>query len=114
VQRLRHRAAAHPSVTMRQGVALRLLCADGSEWDEGSLQPVAGVQYKGADGSIQHAFAHLTVACDGMYSMLRKHLHECASSVRCVFDAHVLTAPFLQRARSMHCLYNTTAWSQNC
>ena len=66
---------------MRQGVALKLLCADGSEWQEDSHQPVGGVEYKGSDGSIHCAFAHLSVACDGMYSMLRKHLHERAGSV---------------------------------
>lgn len=66
---------------MRQGVALKLLCADGSEWEEDSHQPVSGVEYKSPDGTIRRAFAHLSVACDGMYSMLRKHLHECASSV---------------------------------
>jgi 2-polyprenyl-6-methoxyphenol hydroxylase-like FAD-dependent oxidoreductase len=67
---------------MRQGVAVKLLCADGSEWQGESRQPVAGVAYKAADGVTRQAFAHLTVACDGMYSMLRKRLHERADSVR--------------------------------
>lgn len=75
VQKLRHAAAAHPSVCMRQGVAVNLLQNDGTEWSEHCEQPVAGVRYKTADGSMHDALAHLTVACDGMYSMLRKNLH---------------------------------------
>lgn len=60
---------------MRQGVAVTLLRADRAEWTERSDCPVAGVRYKTADGVIHDAYAHLTVACDGMYSMLRKNLH---------------------------------------
>lgn len=71
---------------MRQGVALKLLCADGSEWQEDSHQPVGGVEYKGHDGCIHRASAHLSVACDGMYSMLRKSLHERATSVKCDYQ----------------------------
>lgn len=60
---------------MRQGVALNLLKEDGTDWTEISELPVGGIRYKGADGIMRNAFAHLTVACDGMYSMLRKTLH---------------------------------------
>jgi squalene monooxygenase len=82
VQKLRHRAASNPTVCMRQGVALKLIDPDGQEWREETKRPVAGVSYKCADGTIRTAFAHLTVACDGMYSMLRKRLHESADAVR--------------------------------
>lgn len=44
----------------------------GEDWSEG--QPVSGVQYKGADGTVREARAHLTVVCDGMYSSFRKQL----------------------------------------
>ena len=80
---LRHRAHAVPSVCMRQGVATRLITADGGTYDEGADEPVAGVSYKTPDGEMHTVYAHLTVACDGMYSMLRKRLHERADSVRC-------------------------------
>lgn len=83
VQQLRHRAAAHPSVCMRQGVATRLITAAGADYDETKDEPVAGCSYKTPDGAVHQAHAHLTVACDGMYSMLRKRLHERADSVKC-------------------------------
>ena len=69
-------AAAQPNVTMREGSVLRLIAADGSEWREESSGAVAGVEYK-ADGATgpRQARAHLSVACDGMYSNLRKRLH---------------------------------------
>lgn len=54
---------------------MNLLQDDGTEWSELCMRPVAGVRYKTADGSMHDACAHLTVACDGMYSMLRKNLH---------------------------------------
>jgi 2-polyprenyl-6-methoxyphenol hydroxylase-like FAD-dependent oxidoreductase len=68
---------------MRQGVATRLVTAHGSDYDESSSEPVAGVSYKAPDGEVHTAYAHLTIACDGMYSMLRKRLHERADAVRC-------------------------------
>jgi 2-polyprenyl-6-methoxyphenol hydroxylase-like FAD-dependent oxidoreductase len=68
---------------MRQGVALRLIVPGGGDYDETDDTPVAGVLYKTLDGVVHKAFAHLTIACDGMYSMLRKRLHERADSVRC-------------------------------
>ena len=73
VQRLRHRAAAAPGVSLRQGAVKRLVAADGSEWAEG--QVVAGVAYR-RDGEEEDRIARgwLTVACDGMYSTLRNHL----------------------------------------
>jgi 2-polyprenyl-6-methoxyphenol hydroxylase-like FAD-dependent oxidoreductase len=83
VQKLRHRAAAHKTVCMRQGVATKLITKNGSEFNESRDDVVAGVLYKAQDGVLRKAFAHLTVACDGMYSMLRKRLHEDAGSVRC-------------------------------
>lgn len=46
----------------------------GTDWIEG--QPVSGVQYKTADGTLRTASAHLTVVCDGMYSTFRKQLAE--------------------------------------
>jgi 2-polyprenyl-6-methoxyphenol hydroxylase-like FAD-dependent oxidoreductase len=46
------------------------------DWSEG--QPVSGVKYKAADGSIREARAHLTIVCDGMYSNFRKPLTESA------------------------------------
>jgi squalene monooxygenase len=48
----------------------------GEDWSEG--QPVSGVKYKAADGSIREARAHLTIVCDGMYSNFRKPLTESA------------------------------------
>jgi 2-polyprenyl-6-methoxyphenol hydroxylase-like FAD-dependent oxidoreductase len=48
----------------------------GEDWSEG--QPVSGVKYKAADGSVREARAHLTVVCDGMYSNFRKPLTESA------------------------------------
>ena len=47
---------------------------NGEDWTEG--QPVSGVQYKGTDGEIHKASAHLTIVCDGMYSSFRKQLAE--------------------------------------
>jgi squalene monooxygenase len=41
----------------------------GLDWSEG--EPVSGVQYRGGDGSLRTARAHLTVVCDGMYSQFR-------------------------------------------
>ncbi len=35
---------------------------------------MSGVQYKGNDGNIHTAVAHLTIVCDGMYSTFRKQL----------------------------------------
>ena len=67
---------------MRQAAVVGLLCADGSDWREGSEQAVAGVAYKAADGTVQRAFAHLTVACDGMHSLLRGRLHQQSHSFK--------------------------------
>lgn len=84
IQKLRHAAAAHESVTMRQAVVLRLVGEDGEQWDESAGERVAGVTYKVPGGQERTAFAHLSVACDGMYSMLRKHLHaQSSKGVRC-------------------------------
>ena len=73
VQRLRHRAAAVKSVSLRQGTVKRLVAADGVEWQEGEV--VAGVAYR-REGEEQDRIARgwLTVVCDGMYSTLRNHL----------------------------------------
>ncbi len=40
---------------------------------------VTGVVYRGADGAEARARAHLTVVCDGMYSVLRNKLSGSAS-----------------------------------
>jgi len=74
VQRLRYKAAAVDSVTVREGTVRRLINDNGEDWTEG--QPVSGVQYKGTDGEIHKASAHLTIVCDGMYSSFRKQLAE--------------------------------------
>lgn len=74
VQKLRHRAASQPSVTCREATVRKLINDQGGDWEEG--QPVSGVKYKAADGSIREARAHLTVVCDGMYSNFRKPLTE--------------------------------------
>eukprot|EP00878_Enallax_costatus_P016143 GHUV01016932.1.p1 GENE.GHUV01016932.1~~GHUV01016932.1.p1 ORF type:complete len:460 (+),score=146.21 GHUV01016932.1:221-1600(+) len=72
VQKLRHRAAAQPTVTCREATVRRLINDLGAEWQEG--KPVSGVKYKAADGNIREARAHLTIVCDGMYSSFRKPL----------------------------------------
>lgn len=92
VQKLRHRAAAHKTVCMREGVATKLITASGGDYDECTDDVVAGVMYKSRDGAMRKAFGHLTVACDGMYSMLRKRLHEDPSSVRCLPPSSCSTA----------------------
>eukprot|EP00882_Tetradesmus_deserticola_P008468 GHRQ01008931.1.p1 GENE.GHRQ01008931.1~~GHRQ01008931.1.p1 ORF type:complete len:269 (+),score=81.44 GHRQ01008931.1:213-1019(+) len=74
VQKLRLRAAAQQSVTCREATVRRLINDVGEDWSEG--QPVSGVKYKAADGSVREARAHLTVVCDGMYSNFRKPLTE--------------------------------------
>lgn len=114
VQNLRHRAASNSNVCMRQGIATRLITQDGGDYDELEDTPVAGVSYK-ADGEMHTAFAHLTVACDGMYSMLRKRLHERADSVRCVHTMSPLQCsplavhsphgprPFIRALHPGHC-----------
>ena len=109
VQRLRHRAHAVPSVCLRQGVAMRLITANGTAYDETADDPVAGVSYKTPDGAVHTAHAHLTVACDGMYSMLRKRLHERADSVRCApllisFDVMLALAAAMSAAKKHLCL----------
>lgn len=81
IQKLRHAAAAHPSVVMRQGIATKLIDASGAEWNENQDGPVAGISYQTPDGVTRQAKAHLTIACDGMYSMLRKRLHADAKSI---------------------------------
>eukprot|EP00892_Ulva_mutabilis_P010190 jgi/Ulvmu1/7543/UM037_0087.1 len=95
VQKLRHAAAAHPSVCMRQGVAVTLLRSDAAEWTEMSDCPVGGVRYKTADGVVRDAFAHLTVACDGMYSMLRKALHAGTTQKTSTFVGLIIKNPQL-------------------
>lgn len=72
VQRMREAVAELPSVTIRQAVAKSLVNGDGGEWEEG--QVVTGVRYRAEDGQEVEARAHLTVACDGMYSNLRSKL----------------------------------------
>lgn len=72
VQRLRQAAASQPNVTARQGIAKRLLNADGEEWQDGEV--VTGVAYSSQAGGERAAKAHLTVVCDGMYSSLRRKL----------------------------------------
>ncbi|BDA46860.1 Squalene epoxidase 1 [Coccomyxa sp. Obi] len=74
VQRLRQAAASMPSITVRQGIAKRLLNERGEEWREDSEEAVSGVLYKAADGSERTARADLSIICDGMYSSLRNKL----------------------------------------
>ncbi|CAK0785279.1 hypothetical protein CVIRNUC_008485 [Coccomyxa viridis] len=74
VQRLREAAASVPSITLRQGIAKRLLNERGEEWREGSGEAVSGVLYKAADGAERIARADLSIICDGMYSSLRSKL----------------------------------------
>lgn len=40
------------------------------------VQVVAGVVYRTGDGQERTASAHLTIVCDGMYSLMRKRLSE--------------------------------------
>lgn len=73
VQKLRGAAAAAPNVTVRQGTVKRLINDKGENWEEG--QVVTGVRYKASsDGTEVVALAHLTIVCDGMYSIFRKKL----------------------------------------
>lgn len=72
IQRLRQAAAAAPNVTVRQATVKRLINDKGEDWEEG--QVVTGVRYRGADGADTAALAHLTIVCDGMYSIFRKKL----------------------------------------
>nr|BAR46029.1 squalene 2,3-epoxidase [Botryococcus braunii] len=72
VQRLRHAAAAHANVTLRQAIVTSLLNVGGSALGGG--ESVGGVLYRSPDGLQRRAMAHLTVACDGMYSNLRPKL----------------------------------------
>ena len=73
IQKLREAAAAAPNVTVRQGTVKRLINDKGEEWEDG--QVVTGVRYKAAsDGAEVVSLAHLTIVCDGMYSIFRKKL----------------------------------------
>nr|BAR46030.1 squalene 2,3-epoxidase [Botryococcus braunii] len=72
VQRLRQAAAAHESVTVRQGVAKALMNEEGRALEDG--QQVKGIIYKTADGVERKAWAALTIVCDGMHSSLRTKL----------------------------------------
>lgn len=72
VQRLRQSAEGQANVTLRAGVVKRLLNLQGTDWEEGSEQAVAGVCYRTPDGVERIARGSLTVVCDGMFSNLRK------------------------------------------
>jgi len=73
VQRLRQRAAAVPSVSIRQGSVKRLVGPGGVEWKEGEV--VSGVAYRRTGEEVDRvARGQLTVVCDGMYSTLRNRL----------------------------------------
>ena len=73
VQRLRQRAAAVPSVSIRQGSVKVLAGPGGQEWQEGEV--VSGVTYR-RSGEEKDRLARglLTVVCDGMYSTIRYRL----------------------------------------
>ncbi|WIA08305.1 hypothetical protein OEZ85_007748 [Tetradesmus obliquus] len=88
VQKLRLRAASQQSVTCREATVRKLINDVGEDWSEG--QPVSGVKYKAADGSIREARAHLSVVCDGMYSNFRKPLTESADVVHPSFFVGLL------------------------
>jgi len=73
VQRLRQRAAAVPTVSLRQGTVKRLLDRDGGEWREGEV--VSGVSYRrSGEEADREVRGQLTIVCDGMYSTLRNAL----------------------------------------
>lgn len=74
IQKLRHAAAKHENVTMREGVVRTLINGEGGDWKEGEV--VTGVKYKTGDGVTRSAHAHLTLVCDGMYSNFRTRLSE--------------------------------------
>lgn len=74
VQRMRMAAAEQKLLTMRQGFVRKLANPKGEDWEEG--QVVAGVVYRTGDGQERTARAHLTIVCDGMYSLMRKRLSE--------------------------------------
>lgn len=81
VQRVRQIAAATPNVVFRKGTVRAVVGADGRDWepaerDGGASSSVRGVRYGQAGGEDRFARAHLVVACDGIFSALRKRLAE--------------------------------------
>lgn len=80
VQRVRQIAASTPNVVFRKGTARAVLGAGGRDWDpedpEDARLGVRGVRYGQAGGADRFARARLVVACDGIFSALRKKLSE--------------------------------------
>ncbi|KAE8672908.1 Squalene epoxidase 3 [Hibiscus syriacus] len=65
IQRMRHKAATLPNVSLEQGSVTSLLEEKGT---------VKGVQYKTKDGQELAAYAPLTIVCNGGFSNMRRAL----------------------------------------
>ncbi|XVF00668.1 hypothetical protein REPUB_Repub04eG0020900 [Reevesia pubescens] len=93
IQRMRHKAALLPNVTLEQGTVTSLLEEKGT---------MKGVQYKTKGGQEMTAYAPLTIVCDGCFSNLRRSLCDPKVDVPSCFVGLVLENCELPHANHGH------------
>ncbi|KAB2091931.1 hypothetical protein ES319_A03G229200v1 [Gossypium barbadense] len=93
IQRMRHKAASLPNVSLEQGSVTSLIEEKGT---------VKGIQYKTRDGQEFIAYAPLTIVCDGGFSNLRRSLSNPKVDVPSCFVGLILENCELPHANHGH------------